>query len=46
MIHSQNQIYQAILSGSAVIVLDGIQSALAVSITGGTRRLVEEPYFL
>ncbi|MNO17306.1 Spore germination protein B1 [compost metagenome] len=43
MIHSQNQIYQALLEGSAVIVIDGLQSAVAVSIGGGVRRAVEEP---
>lgn len=43
MIDSQNQIYQAVLTGSAVIIIDGLQSALAVSIAGGVRRAVEEP---
>ncbi|MGP0578931.1 spore germination protein [Paenibacillus peoriae] len=43
MIHSQNEIYQAILSGNAVIVTDGNTYALAVSIAGGVRRAVEEP---
>ncbi|MGN7761116.1 spore germination protein [Paenibacillus sp. 22594] len=43
MIDSLNQIYQAVLTGNAVIVLDGLQSALAVSIAGGVRRAVEEP---
>ncbi|URJ51989.1 spore germination protein [Paenibacillus polymyxa] len=43
IINSQNQIYQAILSGSAVIVIDGNVCALAISIAGGARRAVEEP---
>ncbi|MEC0170919.1 spore germination protein [Paenibacillus graminis] len=43
MIDSQNQIYQAVLKGSAVILIDGLQSALTVSIAGGVRRAVEEP---
>nr|WP_245236135.1 spore germination protein [Paenibacillus sonchi] len=43
MIDSQNQIYQAVLAGKAVIVIDGLQSALTVSIAGGVRRAVEEP---
>ncbi|MNC61308.1 Spore germination protein A1 [compost metagenome] len=43
MIHSQNHIYQAILAGSAVIIIDGLQTALVVSIAGGVKRTVEEP---
>ncbi|OKP77503.1 spore gernimation protein KA [Paenibacillus sp. P3E] len=43
IIDSLNQIYQAVLTGNAVIVIDGLQSALAVSIAGGVRRAVEEP---
>ncbi|WP_246772723.1 spore germination protein, partial [Paenibacillus polymyxa] len=43
IINSQNQIYQAIFSGSAVIVIDGNPCALTISIAGGVRRSVEEP---
>jgi spore germination protein KA len=42
-IKAENKLIQAILSGSAVIVMEGVPHALAVSITGGTRRGVEEP---
>lgn len=43
MIHSQNEVYQAILSGNAVIVINGNNYALAVSIAGGVRRAIQEP---
>ncbi|UNL92199.1 spore germination protein [Paenibacillus polymyxa] len=43
MIHSQNEIYQSILSGNAVIAIDGSTYALAVSIGGGVRRAIQEP---
>nr|WP_254207933.1 spore germination protein [Paenibacillus sp. AK121] len=43
MIHSQNEVYQAILSGNAVIVIDGNNYALVVSIAGGVRRAIQEP---
>lgn len=43
MIHSQNEIYQSILSGNAVIAIDGSTYALTVSIAGGVRRAIQEP---
>ncbi|OMF39167.1 MULTISPECIES: spore germination protein [Paenibacillus] len=43
MIHSQNEIYLSILSGNAVIAIDGSTYALAVSIAGGVRRAIQEP---
>ncbi|MGG4215915.1 spore germination protein [Paenibacillus sp. FSL L8-0638] len=43
MIHTQNEVYQAILSGNAVIVINGNNYALAVSIAGGVRRAIQEP---
>lgn len=33
----------AILSGEAVVVMDGLSGAIAISISGGIRRSVEEP---
>lgn len=43
LIRSHQQIYQALLTGSAVIIVDKLPSALAVSLAGGERRSVEEP---
>jgi spore germination protein KA len=42
-IHTKAQMIEAILAGSALIVIDGVQHTLAVSINGGIRRGVEEP---
>ena len=42
-IHNDRQLFQAILAGSAVIVIDGVEYALAATISGGSRRGVEEP---
>ncbi|QDY82604.1 spore germination protein [Paenibacillus polymyxa] len=43
IIHSQNEVYQALLSGNAVIVINENNYALAVSIAGGVRRAIQEP---
>ncbi|UQZ37720.1 spore germination protein [Paenibacillus sp. PK3_47] len=43
VISTREQMYQPILTGSALIMIDSMQSALAVSIAGGERRAVEEP---
>lgn len=43
VIHTENQIYQAVLTGSAVIIVEGMSIGLEVSITGGERRSVQEP---
>ncbi|WP_151737521.1 spore germination protein ['Paenibacillus yunnanensis' Narsing Rao et al. 2020] len=43
IIQTQNEIYPAILSGSAVILTEGIPAGVEVSITGGERRAVGEP---
>lgn len=43
IIKTQPQIYQAMLTGGAVIIVDKMQFALSVSIAGGERRSVEEP---
>lgn len=43
LIVSQNDIYPAVLSGSAVILVEGIPAGLEVSIAGGERRAVQEP---
>ncbi|MFS0869202.1 spore germination protein [Paenibacillus xylanilyticus] len=40
---SPQRVYQAILTGHVIIVVDGVQEVLAVSISGGERRSVEEP---
>ncbi|MRN54633.1 spore germination protein [Paenibacillus monticola] len=43
IIHAENQMIAAILAGNVVILVDGVQVALAASIQGGIRRAVEEP---
>ncbi|WP_410512220.1 spore germination protein [Paenibacillus sp. BR2-3] len=43
IIHTEMKLVQAILAGSAAIVIDGVSYALAASISGGSRRSVEEP---
>ncbi|WP_458461656.1 spore germination protein [Paenibacillus sp.] len=40
---SPQHVYQAILNGNVVILIDGVQSVLAVPMFGGARRSVEEP---
>ncbi|OAB71910.1 spore gernimation protein KA [Paenibacillus crassostreae] len=43
IIHSEDQLIHAILSGTVIIAIDGIQYALAITISGGIRRAIEEP---
>ncbi|MCL6605173.1 MAG: spore germination protein [Paenibacillus sp.] len=42
-ITSERELLQAILTGSAVIVIEGVEYALDISISGGNRRSVQEP---
>ena len=42
-LHTDTKLFEAILTGSAVIVMEGVEYALAATISGGTRRSVEEP---
>lgn len=42
-IKTENKLILAILSGNAAILINGLPYALAASISGGTRRSVEEP---
>lgn len=43
IINTEDQMITAILAGNVVILVDGVQVALAASIQGGIRRAVEEP---
>ncbi|MDQ0192013.1 spore germination protein [Paenibacillus wynnii] len=42
-VKTENQLIQTILTGSAIVVIDGVDYVQAVSISGGSRRSVEEP---
>ncbi|WP_440109241.1 spore germination protein [Paenibacillus sp. QZ-Y1] len=42
-IDSTERIYEALLTGNIVILIDGVRNVLAVPIAGGVRRSVEEP---
>ncbi|MCL6658483.1 spore germination protein [Paenibacillus amylolyticus] len=43
ILDSVQLVHKAILTGNVVILMDGIQNVLAVPISGGARRSVEEP---
>ncbi|KGE18657.1 spore germination protein [Paenibacillus wynnii] len=43
VVKAENELVQTMLAGSAMVIIDGVEHVLAVSISGGSRRGVEEP---